>query len=66
MSSLVFGERQEAYLLPWKRMFDYNDASLYVAKRDQARALFKAHLDSYGAQLQVSNSVSNRLFTLRS
>ena len=53
VSGLVFGERQEAFLLPWKRLFNYTDATLYVAKRDQAKALFKGHLDAQGGELQV-------------
>lgn len=57
VSGLVFGERQEAFLLPWKRVCDYNDAAMYVAKRDQAKALFKSHLNSKGAELPVTFSL---------
>lgn len=53
VSGLVFGAQQEAFLLPWKRVCDYNDATLYVAKRDQAKALFKGHLESLGSELPV-------------
>ena len=55
VSGLVFGEQQAAFLLPWKRIFGYTDASLFVAKRDNAKALFKSFLDSQGGlQAQAS------------
>lgn len=41
-------------MLPWKRVVGYTDASMYIAKRDQAKALFKDHIDSYGEGLPVS------------
>lgn len=53
VSGLLFGERQEAFMLPWKRVCNYTDATLYVAKRDQAKALFKDHIESYGEGLPV-------------
>ena len=52
VSNLVFGERQQ-FLLPWSRVFGLTDAQLYVAKRDNAKGIFKQYLDSQGGQLQV-------------
>lgn len=48
VSTLVFGERQAAFLLPWTRVFGLNDAQLQVARRDNARALFKARVAASG------------------
>ncbi|KAL4522238.1 hypothetical protein Ndes2437B_g07974 [Nannochloris sp. 'desiccata'] len=48
VSSLVFGERQAAFLLPWVRVFNLNAAQLEVARRDNARALFKSRVESLG------------------
>ncbi len=53
VSGLVFGERQEAFLLPWKRVCGYSNESLIVAKRDQAKALFKNHMDAIGEGVPV-------------
>ena len=48
VSTLVFGERQAAFLLPWTRIFGLNEAQIQVARRDNARALFKARVTSEG------------------
>lgn len=48
VSNLVFGDRQAAFLLPWARVFGLNDAQVYVAKRDNARLLFKSFIDQAG------------------
>ena len=48
VSTLVFGERQAAFLLPWSRIFGLNDAQLQVARRDNARSLFKARVSALG------------------
>jgi len=50
-STLVFGDQKAAFLLPWKRLFNITDAQLYVAKRDNAKQLFKDTLDSMGGEL---------------
>ena len=57
VSGLLFGERQEAFMLPWKRLVGYTDATMYVAKRDQAKALFQDHIKTYEQGLPVSNSL---------
>lgn len=48
VSSLVFGERQSAFLLPWARVFGLTDAQVQVARRDNARSLFKQHVLAAG------------------
>jgi Chloroplast envelope transporter len=53
ISNLAFGDQKAAFLLPWRRVFGITDAQLYVAKRDNARNLFKGFLDSHGGQLEV-------------
>lgn len=44
---------QAAFLLPWRRIFNLSDSQLYVAKRENAKALFRGHIDSKGGILQV-------------
>ncbi len=44
---------QAAFLLPWRRVFNLSDSSLYVARRDNAKALFRSYIDSRGGVLQV-------------
>ncbi|KAL4860244.1 hypothetical protein ACK3TF_000429 [Chlorella vulgaris] len=56
ISNLVFGDRQAAFLLPWARVFGLSEAQLYVAKRDNAKGIFKQYLDSQGGQLQADKS----------
>ncbi|KAL4434488.1 hypothetical protein ABPG75_000929 [Micractinium tetrahymenae] len=53
VSNLVFGERQAAFLLPWQRVFGLTDAQLYVAKRDNAKNIFKQYLDANGGELKA-------------
>jgi hypothetical protein len=48
VSGLVFGDRQAAFLLPWARVFGLTDAQVAVARRDNARALFKAAVAAGG------------------
>jgi hypothetical protein len=48
VSNLAFGERQAAFLLPWSRVFGLTEAQLQVARRDNARALFKARVAADG------------------
>lgn len=48
VSNIVFGERQAAFLLPWIRVFGLTEAQVQVARRDNARALFKSRLVSGG------------------
>jgi len=44
LSYLVFGEQKAAFLLPWRRVFNLTDAQVFVARRDNARALFAQRL----------------------
>lgn len=48
VSSLVFGERQSAFLLPWTRIFGLTGAQLEIARRDNARGLFKSRVSALG------------------
>mmetsp|Transcript_32358 Transcript_32358/g.81630 ORF Transcript_32358/g.81630 Transcript_32358/m.81630 type:complete len:1052 (-) Transcript_32358:50-3205(-) len=50
-STLLFGDQKASFLLPWKRLFNITDAQLYVAKRDNAKQLFKDSLDALGGEL---------------
>ncbi len=51
VSALVFGDQKAAFLLPWRRHFNLTDAQLFVARRDNAKAIFKIHLESKGGDL---------------
>jgi hypothetical protein len=53
VSALAFGDQKAAFLLPWGRVFKFTDAQVYVAKRDNARALFKQRLSEMGGSLPV-------------
>ena len=53
MSSLVFGDRKAAYLLPWKRICDMSEATVGRAITDNARVLLKSQLASRGQGMQV-------------
>ena len=65
VSNRVFGEAKAAFLLPWKRVFGLSDAQLYVARRDNARALFKSYLAASGGCLPVRESlISPRIIRL--
>jgi hypothetical protein len=46
LSYLVFGDQKAAFLLPWRRVFNLTDAQVFVARRDNARALFAQRLAS--------------------
>ncbi|KAI8112260.1 hypothetical protein M9434_003584 [Picochlorum sp. BPE23] len=48
VSSLVFGERKAAFLLPWTRVFGLTDAQVQVARRDNAKKLFENQLNTIG------------------
>jgi hypothetical protein len=47
----VFGDQKSAFLLPWRRVFNLTDAQLFVARRDNARAIFAGHLAARGGEL---------------
>ena len=59
VSNLVFGDQKSAFLLPWRRVFGLTDSQLSVAKRESAKALFKAFLDARGGKLQVAPSATS-------
>ena len=48
VSSLVFGERKAAFLLPWSRVFGLTDAQVQVARKDNAIKLFEAKIAASG------------------
>jgi hypothetical protein len=50
LSYIVFGEQKAAFLLPWRRVFNLTDAQLFVARRDNARAIFSGHLAARGGE----------------
>jgi hypothetical protein len=54
VSSLVFGERKAAFLLPWSRVFGLTDAQVQVARRDNAVKLFEARIASSGLKADAS------------
>ena len=45
--------RQAAFLLPWRRVFNLSDSQLFVARRENAKALFRGFIDSRGGTLQA-------------
>ncbi|KAK9839292.1 hypothetical protein WJX81_005958 [Elliptochloris bilobata] len=51
VSTLVFGDQKAAFLLPWRRVFGMSDAQLYIARRDNAKALFRSLLEARGGGL---------------
>lgn len=51
VSYLVFGDQKAAFLLPWRRVFNLTDAQLFVARRDNAKAIFRQYLETHGGDL---------------
>ncbi|KIY98725.1 hypothetical protein MNEG_9237, partial [Monoraphidium neglectum] len=52
LSYAALGDQKAGTLLPWGAEFGLNDAQLFVARRDNARAVFGQHLlESYGGDL---------------
>ncbi|GFR49409.1 hypothetical protein Agub_g11462 [Astrephomene gubernaculifera] len=51
VSQVVFGDQKSAFLLPWRRTFNLNDAQIFVARRDNARAIFRQFLEARGGEL---------------
>ncbi|GIL58607.1 hypothetical protein Vafri_13622 [Volvox africanus] len=51
ISQVVFGDQKAAFLLPWRRTFNLNDAQIFVARRDNARAIFRQYLEARGGML---------------
>ncbi|KAK9806692.1 hypothetical protein WJX73_008929 [Symbiochloris irregularis] len=57
VSSLVFGERKAAFLLPWKRACDLAEATVAKAISDNASALLRQELSKRGEVLQADESL---------
>ena len=57
MSALGFGDQEGAFLLPGRRVFNLTDAQLFVARRDNARAVFAGHLAARGGELPAERCV---------
>ncbi len=55
---VVFGDTKAAYLLPWRRLFNITDAQVFVARRDNARAIFRAYLEQQGNDVPADRCVS--------
>lgn len=51
VSQVVFGDQKAAFLLPWRRTFNLNDAQIFVARRDNARAIFRQFMEAKGGML---------------
>ena len=56
VSTLVFGDQKAAFLLPWRRVFGMSDAQLYIARRDNAKALFRSLLEARGGGFPVRSA----------
>lgn len=57
VSYIVFGDQKAAFLLPWRRVFNLTDAQLFVARRDNARAIFSGYLAARGGELPAERCV---------
>lgn len=53
ISYRVFGERQSAFLLPLQRVFGLNQSQIMVARRDNAKSIFRAKIEETGTSLQA-------------
>jgi len=53
VSQLVFGDQKAAFLLPWRRHFNITDAQVFVARRDNAKTIFKAIMEREGNELRA-------------
>mmetsp|Transcript_30974 Transcript_30974/g.68639 ORF Transcript_30974/g.68639 Transcript_30974/m.68639 type:complete len:1037 (+) Transcript_30974:146-3256(+) len=51
VSQLVYGDQKAAFLLPWRRHFNLTEAQLFVARRDNAKAIFRARFEAKGGDL---------------
>ncbi|EFJ41589.1 hypothetical protein VOLCADRAFT_98450 [Volvox carteri f. nagariensis] len=61
VSQVVFGDQKAAFLLPWRRTFNLNDAQIFVARRDNARAIFRQYLEARGGMLPADRHVLREL-----
>ena len=53
VSHLVYGDQKAAFLLPWRRHFTLTEAQLFVARRDNAKAIFRAQFELQGGDLKA-------------
>ena len=53
MSALVFGERKAAFLLPWSRLADVNQATIARAITDNGKLRLAAELRKLTREMQV-------------
>ena len=53
VSYLVFGAQQAAFLMPLRRVFSIQPASIDVMRRDNAKQLFDNYIKAHGGELQV-------------
>ena len=54
VSYQVFGPQQAAFLMPLRRVFNIQPASIEVMRRDNAKQLFDNYIKAHGGELQVS------------
>lgn len=54
VSALVFGERKAAFLLPWRRIAEVNDATIARAITDNGKLRMVAELSQRTSEMQVS------------
>ncbi len=59
-AQLVFGDQKAAYLLPWRRLFNITDAQVFVARRDNARSIFRTYLEQQGGDLPADRCATAR------
>lgn len=52
ISYRVFGERKATFLMPLKRVFKLTDSQITVARRDNAKSVFKSKINELGGILQ--------------
>lgn len=61
VSFLVFGDQKAAFLLPWRHVFNLTDAQLFVARRDNAKAIFRQYMQSHGDDLPADRHFLRQL-----
>lgn len=53
VSQLVFGDQKAAFLLPWRKNFNLTEAQIFVARRDNAKTIFKSLFEVEGGDLKA-------------
>eukprot|EP00879_Flechtneria_rotunda_P009976 GHRR01010432.1.p1 GENE.GHRR01010432.1~~GHRR01010432.1.p1 ORF type:complete len:735 (+),score=296.51 GHRR01010432.1:437-2641(+) len=61
VSYIVFGDQKAAFLLPWRRVFHLTDAQIFVARRDNARAIFSGYLAARGGEFPAERQFLREL-----